>query len=219
MQSVDNEGACVPSRELRRPRRLSTELRRLLAEARERATLAEFAASFGERGFGILLFVLALPNLLPLPPGASGILAIPLALVALQLAAGAQRVRLPGMVGRRVVPVSAMSTALTRLMPWLRRIERLCAPRLAWLSGPTARRFVGGVCVLLALVLLLPVPFGNAAPAAAIVVLALGLLQRDGAAILVGMVIGAASLGIVAAMAGGAVALAGEAVERLPALF
>ena len=45
----------------------------------------------------------------------------------------------------------------------------------------------GWLCVMLAFILALPIPFGNILPALAIVVLALGMLQRDGVWVLGGL--------------------------------
>ena len=58
-------------------------------------------------------------------------------------------------------------------------------------------RLVGVLCLVLALVLFLPIPFGNIPPAIAISVIALGLLARDGAWVLVGSAIGVVSIAIV----------------------
>ena len=49
------------------------------------------------------------------------------------------------------------------------------------------RRVVGLLCLLLAIVLPLPIPFGNVVPAATISLFALGLLARDGLAVLAGL--------------------------------
>ena len=47
---------------------------------------------------------------------------------------------------------------------------------------------VGAVCLLLALVLVLPIPLGNTLPALSISLLALGVLERDGLWIVAGLV-------------------------------
>jgi hypothetical protein len=45
------------------------------------------------------------------------------------------------------------------------------------------------MCVLLAIILFLPIPFGNNLPALAICLFALALLERDGLAAVVGVVV------------------------------
>jgi hypothetical protein len=78
--------------------------------------------------------------------------------------------------------------------PRLRRLEHLIRPRPSWLTGAAGRRLLGAVLVILALVLALPVPLGNSAVGAAVVIIALGLLEGDGAALGWGLAAGAAAL-------------------------
>lgn len=54
--------------------------------------------------------------------------------------------------------------------------------------------FLGALCLILSLVLMLPIPFGNLMPALAICIIALGILERDGYWILAGLVISVAAL-------------------------
>ena len=55
---------------------------------------------------------------------------------------------------------------------------------------------IGVVCSLLAAVLILPIPLGNMLPAAAVVVLALSLTQRDGVFSIIGYVLALVSAGV-----------------------
>lgn len=56
---------------------------------------------------------------------------------------------------------------------------------------------IGPECLLLAVVLVLPVPLGNMMPALAISLLALGVLERDGVWILTGLATAAVSAVVV----------------------
>jgi hypothetical protein len=142
------------------------------------------------------LFVFSIPNLLPLPPGSSSVLGLPLVLGAPQLMIGSSHLWLPRTVGSRSVDRAALSKAFDRLLPRLARLERLLAPRLGWLFGTWGDRVVGLVCTLLALVLILPIPLGNMLPAAAIALMSLGLMQRDGVVLLIGYATAAVSAGV-----------------------
>jgi hypothetical protein len=62
----------------------------------------------------------------------------------------------------------------------------------AW-ALPPMEYLVGLVCLLLAIVVLLPIPLGNMLPALAISMLALGVLERDGYWIVAGLASAAAS--------------------------
>ena len=86
---------------------------------------------------------------------------------------------------------------LGRFSPLLARAERLLRPRLLFVTSIAGERVIGGLCLVLALVLALPIPLGNMLPAIAISLMALGVLERDGVWVIGGAVIGALSLVVV----------------------
>lgn len=175
---------------------LSVVLRALAAQTDGAITLGELIGHFGPRAFGAALFVLAIPNLLPLPPGGTTLLGLPLLLVAPQLALGVRRLRLPRPIARRTIDRGALSTVCLRAAAWLERIEGVTTHRLSFMAGALGEKAIGLVCTALAAVLILPIPLGNMLPAFAIAVLALGLAQRDGAIIILGHLLAAASAGV-----------------------
>jgi hypothetical protein len=175
---------------------LSQLILELLDGSRETITLDEVIGLFGRRAMGALLFVFAVPNLLPLPPGSSSILGAPLVLISPQLAVGVRGPWLPKAWRRRELKTADLKPAVLRFLPWLQKVERVSKPRLLVLFGPIGDRFIGVVCTLLALVLILPIPLGNLMPAFTIGALALALFQRDGVIALVGYASAAASIGL-----------------------
>lgn len=175
-------------------------LRRIAARVEDRIRIADLTASFGDRAFGALLLVFAVPNLVPLPPGSSTVLGAPLLLVAAQLALGRSSLWLPRTVGNWSLQKRDLQRIVDYGVPTLRRTERLLAPRLGLLLQ---ERLIGIACLLLALILILPIPFGNMLPAFAVCAFALGLVQRDGVAALVGWAATVASVIWIAAISGG----------------
>lgn len=174
-----------------------SQLLRELAEPREGVIyVEEIVERFGRRAFGGVLFAFSIPNLLPLPPGSSTVLGLPLVLVAPQVMLGSESLWLPRSVRRRGIDRRVLGKGFDRLLPWLERIERLLAPRIGWLFGRVGDRIIGLVCTVLALVLILPIPLGNLLPAAAIALLSLGLVQRDGLVLLLGYATAAVSAGV-----------------------
>lgn len=194
-----------------RAQRISTVLRELCADPDGRLTIGQIVDRFGRRAFGALLFIFSTPNLLPLPPGSSTVLGAPLVLLAPQVAAGVQAPWLPGFVDRREVSGADLNKAFGRMLKWVERIERVSQPRLPFLFGPIGDRLIGVVCTLLALVLILPIPFGNLLPAASVAVLSFALVQRDGVLALVGYALATVSALVLALMAGTVV----QAVKHL----
>lgn len=155
--------------------------------------IREMVDHFGHRAFGAVLFAFSVPNLIPLPPGSSTVLGLPLVLLSPQLALGVKSPWLPRSVGERTIARDTLRRSFGVVIPRLRKVERLCAPRLPFMFGPVGDRFIGLICFLLSLVLILPIPLGNMLPAAAIAAFALGLTQRDGVMILLGYLLTAAS--------------------------
>ena len=169
--------------------RLSDLLKRQAAVVTgERVTLGDMAEFLGDRSIGGLLLILALPMALPVPaPGISVLFGVPLIVISAQLALGYRRAWLPGRLARRSVSRSVFLTIIDRMLPTLRRLERIVRPRAGWLAGPWTRVPVGIVCLVLAIIITLPVPLGHVVPGTAISVLALGLIERDGVAIALGI--------------------------------
>lgn len=155
-------------------------------DSRERISIGDLLEALGDRALAALLFVFAVPNVLPVPPGTSAILGAPLVFLAAQLAFG-RRPWLPGVIATRTMTRADFAALVRRISPWLARAERLLRPRLTGLALPPMEYLVGLVCLLLAIVLVLPVPLGNMLLALAISLLALGIMERDGAWILAGL--------------------------------
>ena len=80
---------------------------------------------------------------------------------------------------RRSLPRAAMEAVLTRAQPWLARLERHVRPG----TLPSPHRGVEIAAALLlginASLLALPIPFGNPAPALAIVIMSVALIEAD----------------------------------------
>ena len=166
---------------------LSGGLRVLMRSRKTRLSVGEIVRRFeGRNGLGPVLFVLTLPILLPLPPGASMVLALPLLIVAPQVAAGRAKLWLPQWLADRTLEHRRLARLIGRLLPLLERLEALGRPRLSPLTGGAGTRAVGVVCTVLALVLVLPIPFANLFPALALGMFALGLTRRDGLMVLAG---------------------------------
>lgn len=165
-------------------------------DTRERISVGDLLAALGDRAIGALMFFFAAPNILPVPPGVSTLLGAPLLFLSAQLMLG-MRPWLPGIVTRRSLSRDDLSTLVRRIVPWLVKAEKLLKPRAQALVRPPAENLVGLVCLVLAAILMLPIPLGNTLPALAISVLALGVLERDGVWIALGLLASAVAGSVV----------------------
>lgn len=184
----------MPPPDPRQP--LSAILQEIVDSPAERISVAELMALFGGRALGALLLVFSIACILPLPPGSSTVLGLPLVLLAPQLVVGKRTPWLPGSVRRRTVAVASLRAGFPRVIRWVRRVEAVSRPRLGFLFGPVGERLIGLVCTILAIVLIFPIPGGNFLPAAAAALLSLALILRDGALALVGHGLAIASVGV-----------------------
>ena len=184
----------------KRRRRFSEVLQDLAAEGGERIAIADILTAFGDRAFGALMLVFAVPNILPTPPGTSSVLGAPLLFITFQLMIGRPVLWLPRMITRRSVARADFARLVERMVPWLAKAERLLRPRLSLLIGPVPDRFIGAACLLLAIILFMPIPLGNMVPALAISAFAIGLVERDGVAVSVGWAVSAGALAILVAV-------------------
>lgn len=171
---------------------------------RDRIYIRDLLLELDQRAIAAMLFVFAVPNTIPVPPGVSGVLGAPLLFLAAQLMLG-RSPWLPAIIADRSFVRTDFARILAKVGPWLEKAERLMRPRFSILTKPPAEYLVGALTLILAIVLFLPIPLGNMLPAIAICILALGLVQQDGLWVLAGAVTGIVSLvivsGVIAAFA------------------
>lgn len=177
----------------------------LTQEGAERVSIGELIDRLGDRAFGVLILLCALPNCVPGPPGVSTVTGTPIVIFSLQLLFGSPRPWLPAFLRRRDFSRAEFLKLVRVAEPWIRKLERVSRPRLGFLVDGMAERFAGLVVFLLSVVLILPVPLGNLFPAIAIGIIALALMEQDGLAILLGYV--AASISSVIAFGGAMLAI------------
>jgi hypothetical protein len=165
---------------------LSTTLQHIAARPdRERIFIRDLLAELDQRAIAAMLFVFAVPNTIPVPPGVSGVLGAPLLFLAAQLMLG-RAPWLPAIIADRSFASADFTRILNKIGPWLAKAERLMRPRFSVLTKPPAEYIIGAITLILAIVLFLPIPLGNMLPAIAICILALGLIQRDGLWVIAG---------------------------------
>lgn len=183
-------------------RGFSEVLNGLAAGDSERVSVDQILHAFGDRAFGALLLIFALPNALPMPPGTSAVLGAPLIFIAFQLMIGRPVLWLPKLITERSLKRDDFRALAAKIDPWVKKLERLLKPRAQLLTTPFADRLTGAACFILSLILTLPIPLGNMPPAVAITAFALGMIESDGFAIGAGWIATVASFVILGLFAG-----------------
>jgi hypothetical protein len=177
----------------------------LAREPKERVRLADLLAVLDERAFGVLMLILSLPNAVGLGaiPGLSTVFGVPQIFVSLQMIVGAKRPWLPGFVLDRSIAMKDFRTMVDKAEPYLVKLERLLRPRIAAISTKLVEAVLGVVLLLLSIAVSLPIPFANQPPAIAQALIALGLIERDGVAVLLGVVVSAVAIALAIIVGGG----------------
>lgn len=177
-------------------RKLSDELAVLMETDGDSLSVGELIDRVGDRGFGLLLLVLSLPSALPIPAaGYSVPFGLLLLVLALQMLAGKLHPVFPARLRK-----TRMSRALTRKLvggaAWIfRRLEWLIRPRMTWVGRRAGRVLMGGLVMIMAILMLIPIPMTNTAPAFVIFLIGIGLTEEDGL-----FAIGACLVGILAVL-------------------
>jgi hypothetical protein len=157
----------------------------------EKVTLAEIIDIFGQDGLLLLCIFLTIVFLIPVSiPGMSTVFGTAILLIGICRFLN-RSLWLPKRFNERQFPTEKLRENLNRGLVWFTRIQHLCRPnRLEFLTRSSFMNTVNE-CALITGALLLMAPFGlipftNTLPALTLLLLALGLLQRDGLCILFG---------------------------------
>ncbi len=147
------------------------------------------------RSFGLAVLLFALPSVVPMPPGVPTVVGIILLIVAAQMVVGRRELWLPRILADREFDRRSLVKAFEGLAPKLGILEKVMKPRLLFMTGRVGSILIGVIVLIMAVVLILPLPpGGNFPPALACAVLGLGLTQRDGLTVLIGLAVSVIAL-------------------------
>lgn len=180
--------------------RISQILDGIVGAKRKTVSVRDVLEAFGDRAFGALMFVFAAPVALPMPPGVSAILGAPLLFITAQWMVGRRTLWLPSLIVDRTITRADFAALMEKLAPYLTWLERRLQPRLTFLYNRWLDRLAGLVCLVLAVIVFLPIPFGNMLPALAIAAFGLGAAERDGVLGLMGWISAAISILVLAVL-------------------
>jgi hypothetical protein len=179
------------------PERTSDVLRELAADDGERATFGEILVGLRHRAYGFAMLVFALPCSLPMPPGIPTLCGIALCIIALNLMAFRRRLWLPKVIARKSVARSDLQRMVARALPLMERLERYCRPRWPVVTESAGKLLIGIVVFALGFIMILPIPLvGNMPPGFAASFIAVGMIERDGLVVLIGLVVSALAIAI-----------------------
>ncbi|WP_296280757.1 exopolysaccharide biosynthesis protein [Pseudoxanthomonas sp.] len=183
-------------------------------------SLGELLDVFSDEGLLLLTILLTLVFLIPVSiPGVSTVFGAAILLVGVSRLFN-RPLWLPQRVKHKALPADRLRPGLTGGLVWVRRMERISRPhRLrVFVDGPGQGVFNNLAFILAALLLMAPfgfVPFSNTLPALALLLYAIGFIQRDGGAILMGHLANIGTIVYFSVLIGGGGVAARELFQRL----
>jgi hypothetical protein len=155
-----------------------------------RVNLGDLFDRMGERAFGLLLLLLALPCCLPFVYGLPQIVSLPMLLLAAQMAIGQPSPWLPKSLRRREFSVASALDVVGRSRRYLKLAEFFAKPRIPIVTGAFASRIVGALLLIPTLSIMVPLPLTNTVPGIGVALVSVGLLERDGLFVIGGLLVG-----------------------------
>lgn len=186
----------------------------------DKLTLGELLAVFGDEGLLLLTILLTLVFLIPVSiPGVSTVFGGVILLVGISRLAG-RPFWLPEKLRGKALPIRKLRSGLSAGMVWVQRLEKISRPhRLRFFVDGRAQDWVNNLALILAALLLMApfgfVPFSNTLPGLALLFYAVGMIQRDGGAILLGHLANVGTILYFGILIGGGGVAAHELFQRL----
>ena len=167
----------------------------LASHHKDGPAIGELANAVGEKGFGLLLIILSLPSALPVPaPGYSTPFGVAIAIIAIQMLTGRQTLWLPKKIKRIRINPGLAEKMIGAASKFLRMIEHLIRPRHHWIRSRAGQSGLAAIIIIMACLMMLPIPLTNTFPAMVIFMIGIGLSEEDGLLAIAAFVIGVAAV-------------------------
>ncbi len=154
-------------------------------------SMDDLLKAFHERGFGFFLFLFSLPAALPLPAvGVGTVLGLPLVFLTAQQAIGRRTIWFPEKFKNKSLKRARVLAMIDRALPWTQRVEKFIKPRMEFVTLGIFSRLIGVFGFIMALSVLVPLPLTNTVPSFGIALMSIGVIMRDGLAVIAGALIG-----------------------------
>jgi len=161
-------------------------------DKQEQVTLRELLALIGEQGLLLFCMILVVPFLFPVSiPGVSTVFGAVIILIGIGVTLN-RLPWLPEVLLKRTFETKSLAPTFRSGAQRFAFLDRLLRPRLSALTGNLLIDRLNGLMLTFAGVLLIfplgLIPFSNTLPGVAVLLLAAGLLQRDGLMIVLGYI-------------------------------
>ena len=175
---------------------LSANLQSIVSGQSTKITLGEIVDAIKDKQFGMLLILLSIPSALPVPAaGYSTPFGIAILILGLQMLSGRRTPWLPQKMRQKAFTRQKLTGMVNKTSGFFRQVEKLVRPRLKWINSRAGYCLIALLVIFMSLLMCLPIPTTNTAPAMVIFLIGVGLCEDDGL-----FAIGACALGVVASL-------------------
>lgn len=162
----------------------------------DRIPIRDLVEAMESIGFGLAMMIFSFGIIIPLPPPFPSIISIPLVIFSMQMVAGYTSPKLPKRFAKISVKRSVLAMLVQKSSPYIRKVERILRPRLSFMTTARAERVVGFFTLAFSSFILLPMPLSNFIPGLGILIIAFGLLGKDGLVVIIGILVGISGMAI-----------------------
>ncbi|MDO5506532.1 MAG: exopolysaccharide biosynthesis protein [Pseudoxanthomonas suwonensis] len=176
-------------------------------------SLGALLDALGDEGLLLLTVLMTIVFLIPVSvPGVSTVFGAAILMIGISRLVG-KPLWLPARIKQRALPAAKLRPALRGGLKWVGRMEKISRPhRLAMLVNGRAQEIFNALAFILAALLLMApfgfIPFSNTIPGIALLLYAIGFIQRDGGAVLLGHLANVATMVYFGILIGGGGVLA-----------
>lgn len=165
--------------------RVLDRIRAIAEDPAGRITCNDLIEIVGTDSHILTILVFSVLNLLPGPPGYSVVIGLAIMAFAVMLLVG-KPLRLWAFVGERQIPLNILSKLLEFLAAFTRFVSKFSSPRILALSSARLLPLFAVMSFIFGIAMLVPIPFTNTLPSLGLAIVCVGVLNRDGLAVLIG---------------------------------
>ena len=150
----------------------------------EQVSLKQMLVVLNNRGFGAVLIILCLVELLPTGsiPGVPSLIGTVIILMSAQIVVGRRHPWVPDFLGQKSISYEKLNKGLKKIMPVVRWVDGVTKERLSYLTSHSAERVSALAIIVLALTFypLELVPFASSIPSFIIAMFGISFISKDG---------------------------------------
>ncbi|WP_454785393.1 exopolysaccharide biosynthesis protein [Legionella sp. WA2024007413] len=183
-------------------------------------TFRELLNKFHQKDNFFIIILLAIPPATPLSfiPGFSALFGFMIAVISLQLLASRKKIWLPSKLSEKKVPPQ-INEGILKLIPYIEFLEKYIKNRAKFLTSRFIRPLFVVFIFILSLLLMLPIPYVDFFSSSAIIMISMGIIQKDGLLIIVAFILSLIYLLILFYLLRAALFLIYKAYNYLKSLF